>query len=210
MKRILVIEDEPFMLRNLLAALTSKDFGVIGAEDGCRGLELARSQVPDLILCDITMPGKNGYEVLRELRLDPETCDPFIFLAAGGHSDFRAGMNLGATITWSNPSAPKICWPRSKRFHGNSRRSFFDRTFHRRSDPFISSSEPLQTLGLTRREAEILLWVANGKTNPEIAVIPDQPRHGEEDPNTSSPNSESKRTPTRTALETLAQRSIRP
>ena len=73
MRQILVIEDEPRMLRNLLTILRMEHYEAIGTEDGEKGLELARQEMPDLILCDVMMPGLDGYQVLALLRAHPAT-----------------------------------------------------------------------------------------------------------------------------------------
>src|SRR5690348_9423918 len=105
MKRILIIEDEPEMRRNIAALLRYKDYEPIVAEDGHRGLELARREKPDLILCDVMMPELDGHAVLRELRADDRlTLIPFIFLTACGEKeDLRSGMNLGADDYLTKP-----------------------------------------------------------------------------------------------------------
>src|SRR3954447_6237723 len=97
MKKILVIEDEPEMLRNLLTILRLENYAPLGAENGRRGLETARAQKPDLILCDVMMPELDGYGVLQALRKDAATVTiPFIFLTAKGEKpDRRSGMDLG-------------------------------------------------------------------------------------------------------------------
>jgi DNA-binding response OmpR family regulator len=98
MKRILIIEDEPEMLRNLTTILRLEKFRPLPAEGGRLGVDLAKKQKPDLILCDVTMPGLDGYGVIAALRADPTTVTiPFIFLTANAEKlDVRAGMNLGA------------------------------------------------------------------------------------------------------------------
>ncbi len=98
MTRILVIEDEAPILENILESLQLEGFDAQGALNGPLGVQAARELPPDLIVCDITMPGMNGYEVLLELRDDPRThMIPFIFLTARADRDsMRQGMNFGA------------------------------------------------------------------------------------------------------------------
>src|SRR5512136_1204475 len=98
MKRILVIEDEAQMRRNLVTILRLERFEPLAAENGKTGVDLARREKPDLILCDVMMPELDGHAVLKELHNDPTTMNiPFIFLTAKGEkSDLRHGMNLGA------------------------------------------------------------------------------------------------------------------
>ncbi|MBI5717130.1 MAG: response regulator [Burkholderiales bacterium] len=69
--RILVIEDNPINLELKTYLLQALNHEVVPARDGDEGLALARAQTPDLIICDIQMPGMDGYEVARRLRADP-------------------------------------------------------------------------------------------------------------------------------------------
>ncbi len=97
-KTILVIEDDPNLRKSIVKILENENFHVLAATDGARGVELAQSQLPDLILCDILMPEQDGYGVLNSLRHTQETSDiPFIFLTSKSDlSDLRRGMTLGA------------------------------------------------------------------------------------------------------------------
>src|SRR6185503_2684620 len=82
MKRILVIEDAADIRGIIADTLKSNGWQPLLAEDGEQGVALANSQSPDLILCDIRMPKKDGYGVLQELRQTPGTAMvPFIFLS---------------------------------------------------------------------------------------------------------------------------------
>ena len=68
MKKILVIEDEPEMRRNLATILKLEKFNVVQAENGRAGVEAAKKEAPDMILCDVMMPEMDGYAVLQALR----------------------------------------------------------------------------------------------------------------------------------------------
>lgn len=98
MSTILVVEDEPDVRANLIDILDAAGYRVIEAPNGLVGAKLARDHLPDMILCDITMPEMDGYEMLSTLRNDPVTALlPFIFLTARtDRADMRQGMNLGA------------------------------------------------------------------------------------------------------------------
>ena len=98
MKKILVIEDDSEMRRNIVLMLQLEQYQPIAAENGRVGVELAKREKPDLILCDVMMPELDGYGVLKALREDTNTTlIPFIFLTAKGEKDdLRSGMNLGA------------------------------------------------------------------------------------------------------------------
>src|SRR5689334_1008872 len=98
MTKVLVIEDEPAIRNNLVILLEKEGFETLSAENGLFGIELARAYLPDLIICDITMPELDGYGVLDNLRQDTATASiPFIFLSArADKADMRRGMLLGA------------------------------------------------------------------------------------------------------------------
>jgi diguanylate cyclase len=104
-RTILVIEDEAMLRENLMSLLTHEGFAVVGAANGLEGVQQAKQVQPLLVLCDITMPGLDGYGVLQELRQDPRTAViPFIFLS--GQSEYRQvrqGMNLGADDYLTKP-----------------------------------------------------------------------------------------------------------
>jgi CRP-like cAMP-binding protein len=95
---ILVIEDNKDMRENTAEILELANYKVLTADNGKVGVDVARNNKPDLILCDIMMPVLDGYAVLRALENIPEmACIPFIFTTAKSEkSDFRVGMDLGA------------------------------------------------------------------------------------------------------------------
>lgn len=168
MKKILVIEDEPEMRRNITALLRYHDYESIAAENGRTGVETARRERPDLILCDVMMPELDGYGVLQALQADASLARiPFIFLTAKGEKDdLRSGMNLGAddylTKPVANTDLVRAIETRLRRCEQQVKREL---------KPDFSSAEPLLALGLTPRAAEALLWLAQGKTNSDIATI---------------------------------------
>ena len=168
MKKILIIEDEPEMRRNITALLRFLEYAPIEAENGRKGVELARREKPDLVLCDVMMPELDGHGVLQALQQDPEVAlIPFIFLTAKGEKeDLRSGMNLGAddylTKPVANADLVRAIEARLRRSQQQAKREF---------KPNFSSIEPLLKFGLTARATETLLWVAQGKTNPDIATI---------------------------------------
>ena len=98
MHRILIIEDNEDIRENVAEILTLSDYEVLMAPNGKEGIAVAQAQEPDLIICDIMMPGIDGYGVLHVLHKDPKTQNiPFIFLTSKSErSDFRAAMELGA------------------------------------------------------------------------------------------------------------------
>jgi DNA-binding NarL/FixJ family response regulator len=168
MKKILVIEDEPEMRRNLLTILKLEKFQTAGAANGRDGLDAVNREKPDLILCDVMMPELDGHGVLDALRKSEETASiPFIFLTAKGEKeDLRNGMNLGADDYLTKPVARLDLL---EAINARLRRS--EQQTQREFKPDFSSPDPLLKLNLTPRVAEVLLWVAQGKTNGDIASI---------------------------------------
>src|SRR5882757_9875677 len=168
MKKILIIEDEPEMRRNITALLRYHDYEPIEAPNGRAGVSLAQREKPDLVLCDVMIPELDGHGVLQALQQDADLAlIPFIFLTARGEKeDLRSGMNLGAddylTKPVANTDLVRAIETRLRRSEQQTKREF---------KPDFSSSEPLVKLGLTPRAAEALLWLTQGKTNPDIAAI---------------------------------------
>jgi two-component system sensor histidine kinase/response regulator len=105
MKKILVIEDTADIRHLIAEMLESRGFEVHLAEDGIKGVNLAETTAPDLILCDIQMPRMNGFEVLQKLRDKEITATiPFIFLTgAADKMQVRQGMELGADDYLTKP-----------------------------------------------------------------------------------------------------------
>lgn len=105
MTTILVIEDEEAIRESILDILEVSNYGVLEAENGFVGIDLARLHKPDLIMCDIMMPELDGYAVLSQLRQDPELAMiPFIFLTAKvDKNDLRQGMKMGADDYLTKP-----------------------------------------------------------------------------------------------------------
>lgn len=105
MKTILLVEDDTVMRENTAEILELAGFAVTAAENGKKGVQVAKELKPDLIVCDITMPELDGYGVLHILSKDPATASiPFIFLTAKAEkSEFRKGMELGADDYLTKP-----------------------------------------------------------------------------------------------------------
>jgi len=167
MTTILLIEDHAPLRENLREMLALAGYEVIAAENGREGLQLATQHLPALILCDIMMPGMDGYAVLERLRADPTTkAVPFIFLTAKGTPpDIRAGMNLGADDYLPKPVT------RNDLLKAVRTRLERAKQQQQRFQPNFDDPKPLEKLGISPREAEVLLWVAQGKGNHEIAEI---------------------------------------
>jgi CRP-like cAMP-binding protein len=105
MKKILLIEDNPDVRENTAEILELANYEVLTAVNGKIGVEMAKKEIPHLIICDIMMPELDGYGVLHMLSKNPSTASiPFIFLTAKSEKDdFRKGMNLGADDYLTKP-----------------------------------------------------------------------------------------------------------
>jgi len=105
MKKILIIEDNQDVRENTADILELANYEVYTAENGKKGVQIAKKSKPDIIICDIMMPELNGYDVLENLNKDKQTAStPFIFLTAKTERiDVRKGMNLGADDYLTKP-----------------------------------------------------------------------------------------------------------
>jgi DNA-binding NarL/FixJ family response regulator len=178
MKKILVIEDQTPMRRNIALLLEMEGFQVVTAENGASGVATAKRERPDLVLCDVMMPEMDGYGVVQALRAEREFATiPFIFLTARtDKADVRIGMNFGADDYLAKPviredllAAVHARLARAQALEERVEHAANEAAVFR---PNFNSSVPLQReLGLTAREAEVLLWVAQGKSNGDVATI---------------------------------------
>lgn len=98
MKTVLIIEDNRDIRENTTEMLELEGYNVIVAADGLTGFTMAKENKPDIILCDILMPEKDGYEVFVELKNDADTVQiPFVFFTASAEkSEVEKGLEMGA------------------------------------------------------------------------------------------------------------------
>jgi len=96
MKHILVAEDDPNILEGLATLLASEGYDVATAKNGAEALEKFRRRKPDLLLLDVMMPEKSGYDVCRELRATDTTTPVIMLTAKGEELDKVLGLTLGA------------------------------------------------------------------------------------------------------------------
>lgn len=109
MSRILVVDDQPHIVRLIQLNLERENFEVISAGDGEEGLEKARSERPDLVILDVIMPKMDGFEVLRSIKADPDLAPtPVIMLTVKTQSaDIVEGLREGAELYLPKPFHPK-------------------------------------------------------------------------------------------------------
>ncbi len=104
-RTILVVDDEPRIVRFVQLHFEMKGARVIGASSGSEGLEMIREQLPDLVVLDVNMPGMDGFETLAELRRISEV--PVIMLTVqAGEQDRIRGLDLGADDYLAKPFSP--------------------------------------------------------------------------------------------------------
>jgi two-component system alkaline phosphatase synthesis response regulator PhoP len=107
-KKILVVDDEPNIIKVLKSRLSHSGYDVITAVSGRTCLKKAKDEKPDLILLDILLPGLNGFEVCKHLKKDKETKDiPIIMLTSlAQEKDLSKGLEEGASCFITKPFNP--------------------------------------------------------------------------------------------------------
>jgi two-component system, OmpR family, alkaline phosphatase synthesis response regulator PhoP len=107
-KRILVVDDEPHLVRSLTFIMAREGYEVFTAVNGEEALDKAIQYKPDLIFLDIMMPKKNGYEVCAAIRQMPDLKNTYIFMlsAKGRESDREKALSAGANEFMSKPFSP--------------------------------------------------------------------------------------------------------
>ena len=107
-KKLLVVDDEPHILRTLTFVLEKEGYIVTSASDGEEAMAGVRSSKPDLMFLDVMMPKKNGYEVCQEIKEDPELRDIYVIMltAKGQEADREKGLSIGADEFISKPFSP--------------------------------------------------------------------------------------------------------
>lgn len=110
--KILLVEDDRFLIKACYTKFTQHGYEVVLANDGEEGISKAKSDKPDIVLLDMVLPKKNGFEVLRELKGNPETASIPVFILSNlaQEQDISEGKALGAAdyIIKSNTSLAEI------------------------------------------------------------------------------------------------------
>jgi DNA-binding NarL/FixJ family response regulator len=157
-KRILLVEDDAETAELIAEDLQERGYIVSIANDGHSGLSAILKTDPDLVLCDINMPGMSGFEVMEQLvALAPShEAVPFVFLTARTDRDSELkGRRLGADDYVTKPVDFEIL------------ASIIDARLGKSPRNAVFSRH----VALNEREMECLTWSARGKTSPEIAQI---------------------------------------
>lgn len=108
-KTVLVVDDQPHIVRLIQVNLVKEGFEVATASDGVEGLQKAHELKPDLVILDVIMPRKDGFEVLRELKADADLAPvPVVMLTVKTHNaDIVEGLKEGAELYLPKPFHPK-------------------------------------------------------------------------------------------------------
>ena len=171
-KRLLIVDDEPNLLRAVAACLKSEGYEVNTARSGREALLQLAEAVPDLLVSDIRMPGMDGYQLARQLRGSPRTAlVPIVFLTAKDETadrieGFRAGVDAYLTKPFEPEELIAVVHgilSRVERTHSQIARLV---------DSTIAEDEPVtfQDEELTEAEDRVALAVARGLSNKEIAA----------------------------------------
>jgi len=171
-KRLLVVDDEPNLLRAVAACLKAEDYEVTTARSGHEALMKLAESVPDLIISDIRMPGMDGYKLARQLRGSPRTAlVPIVFLTAKDETADRIeGFRAGIDAYLTKPFEPEeliavvnAILQRVERTHSQIARLVSAGTDTELSVNFHDEA-------LTDAESRVAVAVSRGLSNKEIAA----------------------------------------
>ena len=175
--RILIVEDHEDLADALRTNLRSEGYQASVATDGRQALAMVRADPPDIIVLDIGIPGLDGLALLSRLRAEGHWCPVLILSARSSDSDKVDGFRLGADDYVTKPFRTVELMAR---LEAMGRRVIRERAAASAqaapaappAAPDISRLTPQQVVdacGLTLRQAEVALLIAEGRTNPEIA-----------------------------------------
>ena len=108
-KKVLVCDDEPYIVESVSYVVRKAGFEVVTAEDGEEALAAARREKPDLIFLDIMMPRMSGYEVCRAIKEDAATRGAYVVMltARGQEEDEKRALDMGADEFMTKPFSPR-------------------------------------------------------------------------------------------------------
>ena len=108
-KKVLVCDDEPYIVESVSYVVRKAGYEVVVAEDGLEALNAVKREKPDLVFLDIMMPKLSGYEVCRQLKEDPTTKSAYVVMltARGQEEDERRALEMGADEFMTKPFSPR-------------------------------------------------------------------------------------------------------
>jgi DNA-binding NarL/FixJ family response regulator len=168
---VLIVDDVPENLAVLSDALDEAGHTVLVATDGVSALERLMLVMPDLILLDAVMPGIDGFETCRRMKLMDSARDvPVVFMTGLTETEHVVrGFEVGGIDYVTKPIRPAEVLARIST-HVRNARMLNDARHSRNAAPAIASAD-LSHYQLTPRELDVLAWIARGKTNRDIADI---------------------------------------
>lgn len=164
---ILVIEDEKALRENIAEIIAHYGFRVISTPTGEEGIRMALEFIPDIIICDIMLPGIDGFEVFTRVKqISQLPATAFIFLTAKStRSDTRIGMNMGADDYLTKPfTKEELINSIRARLEKLSKKS----KHQLENDELIEATIEKLT-SLTKAERKVLNAISEGYTTPQIA-----------------------------------------
>lgn len=163
MSRILIVEDEPALLRGLEDNLKAETYEVITASDGETGLKLARETKPDLIVLDLMLPKVSGYEICQKLRQEGVTTPILILTARGEEADRVLGLDLGADDYVTKPFSVRELMARVRALLRRAQPSSGELRFEDVVIDFHSytATKSGKTIEMTRKEFGILKYLSS-------------------------------------------------
>ncbi|NQW23546.1 MAG: response regulator [SAR202 cluster bacterium] len=118
--KILIVDDEPNIVRSLSFVLNKEGYDVALAADGDQAMQMIRGSKPNILFLDVMMPKKNGYDVCREVKSDPDLMDIHVVIltAKGQENDRQKGLLQGADEVITKPFSPMEIVARVKELLG--------------------------------------------------------------------------------------------
>lgn len=172
MKKILIIEDEPNIIELVAYNLTNNGYDCVSAEDGIMGITLVHREKPDLILLDIMLPGKNGYDICRELREEGNKIPIIMLTAKTDEVDKILGLEFGADDYITKPFSVRELMARIKavlrRYEENNSSEQSSENIIKIGDIEINTDRHEVTVGenmvsLTLKEFELLCFLTENR-----------------------------------------------